>query len=244
MRATGLVMIFGLFLFWGVQVGAVQEKEPASGGKSLRESTAHLKQPAHPIRWDFAALEGRFKINRLVVMERVVYLICQAKVDGVVKESDFPYSRFGTDKKRLATRCSVRLLQGNMRLEDATVRAETIKVKAGEEFRVALEWAPGDVAVRHVVVGSHENPRKSGPPLAAPIGFKRPERILDGSVYGRLYPALGDIDGDGKLDLLVGTWRGRLLVYRNSGTNARPMYGKPAWLDETAPTADITGVQG
>jgi hypothetical protein len=77
-----------------------------------------------------------------------------------------------------------------------------------------------------------------------PIEFEPPELILDGSEYGRLYPTFADIDGDGKIDLLVGNWLGRLLVFRNKGTNARPVYAKPTWLDETVPSANICGVQG
>jgi hypothetical protein len=79
-------------------------------------------------------------------------------------------------------------------------------------------------------------------PSDQPTGFDRPEVILDGSE--RLYPAFADIDGDGKIDMLVGTWLGRLRVYRNRGTNARPVYAKPTWLDETVPSAKIWGIQG
>jgi hypothetical protein len=75
-------------------------------------------------------------------------------------------------------------------------------------------------------------------------GFDLPEVILDGSEYGRVYPAFADIDGDGKIDMLVGDWRGRLLVFRNTGTNARPVYAQPTRLDETVPSANISGVQG
>jgi hypothetical protein len=74
--------------------------------------------------------------------------------------------------------------------------------------------------------------------------FEPPEMILDGSEYGRLYPTFADIDGDGKIDMLVGNWLGRLLVFRNNGTNARPVYAKPTWLDQTVPSANISGVQG
>ena len=77
-----------------------------------------------------------------------------------------------------------------------------------------------------------------------PTVFEPPEVILDGSEHGRLYPAFADIDGDGKIDMLVGNWLGRLLVFRNQGTNARPVYAEPTWLDETVPSAKIWGVQG
>ena len=69
--------------------------------------------------------------------------------------------------------------------------------------------------------------------------------LLDGSEYGGGYPAFADIDGDGTTDLVVGVtdWDshdgGRLLVYHNRGTNARPVYAKPAWLDATVPSARI-----
>jgi hypothetical protein len=69
--------------------------------------------------------------------------------------------------------------------------------------------------------------------------------ILDGTEHGRLFPAFADIDGDGKIDLVVGVAghksrrNGRLLVYLNRGTKTRPKYAKPRWLDETVPTARI-----
>jgi hypothetical protein len=87
-------------------------------------------------------------------------------------------------------------------------------------------------------------PPGAGAQPGKPTGFDPPEVILDGSDYGRLYPAFADIDGDGKIDMLVGNWLGRLLVFRNKGTNARPVYEKPTWLDETVPSANISGVQG
>ena len=73
-------------------------------------------------------------------------------------------------------------------------------------------------------------PSNTVPQPEKPLRFDSPEVILDGSL--RLYPAFADIDGDGKTDMVVGTWLGRLRVYCNRGTNARPEYAKPTWLDD------------
>jgi FG-GAP repeat len=55
-----------------------------------------------------------------------------------------------------------------------------------------------------------------------------------------VFPAVGDLDGDGRKDLLVGQQKdGRLRVFRNVGTDARPVFGKPAWFDETVPDGRI-----
>ena len=101
------------------------------------------------------------------------------------------------------------------------------------------------IALALIAIGGTVRPTPPASPQPdKATGFDSPEVMLDGSEYGRLYPAFADIDGDGKTDLVVGTWRSRLLVYRNKGTNARPVYAKPKWLDETVPSAKIYGVQG
>ncbi len=62
--------------------------------------------------------------------------------------------------------------------------------------------------------------------LAAPV------RILAGGVPilakgGFAVPFMGDFDGDGKKDLLVGQWHeGRLRIYRNVAAGAEPEFDK------------------
>jgi hypothetical protein len=57
---------------------------------------------------------------------------------------------------------------------------------------------------------------------------------------GGLFPFVGDLDGDSRLALLLGTTEdGRLLVYRNVGARTAPRLGAPHWFDETVPTGRI-----
>jgi hypothetical protein len=58
--------------------------------------------------------------------------------------------------------------------------------------------------------------------------------------YALEYPFVGDIDGDGRPDLLLGDRdRGRLRVFRNIGTTAAPRLAAPVWFDETVPTGTV-----
>ena len=99
------------------------------------------------------------------------------------------------------------------------------------------------IALALIAIGGNAHPTRPDRPRPDRVtGFHQPEVILEGSE--RLYPAFADIDGNGKIDMVVGTWLGRLRVYRNQGTNARPEYAKPTWLDDTLPSAKIWGVQG
>lgn len=58
---------------------------------------------------------------------------------------------------------------------------------------------------------------------------------------GGLFPFVGDLDGDGRQTLLLGTHYedGRLLVYRNIGTKVSPRLSAPRWFDDTVPTGRI-----
>jgi len=76
--------------------------------------------------------------------------------------------------------------------------------------------------------------------LAAPAAFAqelgKPVRIeADGkpidTEIGHATPALYDIDGDGKRDLLVGQFGGgKLKIFKNLGTNTAPKFGPEEFL--------------
>ena len=65
----------------------------------------------------------------------------------------------------------------------------------------------------------------SGPArdLAPPVRLEAAGQVIESGRVGHAAPFVGDFDGDGKPDLLVGQFEGGLLkVYRNEGTAAAP----------------------
>ena len=73
---------------------------------------------------------------------------------------------------------------------------------------------------------------------ADPVGVLTAEQATELGVDIR-FPYVGDFDGDGINDLLVGKYGGQLRVYRNTGTNAKPVLAKPVWFDDANPTGRI-----
>ena len=60
--------------------------------------------------------------------------------------------------------------------------------------------------------------------LLPPVRLEAGGKPIDTAI-GHAAPFVGDIDGDGVRDLLVGQFGdGILWVYRNEGTNARPQF--------------------
>jgi hypothetical protein len=76
--------------------------------------------------------------------------------------------------------------------------------------------------------------------LAAPVHVLAGGQPLDVGGTGYAAPFMGDYDGDGVRDLLVGEFRdGRLRIYRNLGTNAQPRFGQFEWFKGGAETGRV-----
>lgn len=86
---------------------------------------------------------------------------------------------------------------------------------------------------RHTETASPIETRKDG--LAPPVSLE-----FDGLPLEYVSPFLGDIDGDGRPDLLMGgDHTGRLCVYRNVGTPTQLRLSGPQWFDDRVPTGRV-----
>ncbi len=67
--------------------------------------------------------------------------------------------------------------------------------------------------------------RGDTPKLAKPVALEAGGQAINIGGVGHSAPCVHDIDGDGNLDLLVGTFSGgELRIYRNQGTNKAPKF--------------------
>lgn len=67
--------------------------------------------------------------------------------------------------------------------------------------------------------------------FAPPVRLQSEGRDIDtGEVWGHSGPALADIDGDGRRELVVGDFSGKFRVFPNVGTEAEPKWGPQTYL--------------
>ena len=75
-----------------------------------------------------------------------------------------------------------------------------------------------------------DEPQKNSGELLAPVMITAGDKPIDVEV-GHAAPFVGDIDRDGKLDLLVGQFGGgKLRIYKNAGSNEKPTFDKFDWF--------------
>ncbi len=76
--------------------------------------------------------------------------------------------------------------------------------------------------------------------LARPVRLKAGEAFIDSGRYiAHSGPQLFDLDRDGKTDLLVGNFKGHIQVFRNVGTNEKPVYEDKGLLEAEGEPAEI-----
>jgi hypothetical protein len=76
--------------------------------------------------------------------------------------------------------------------------------------------------------------------LAAPVRLAADGKVIDTPTIGHAAPFVGDFDGDGTQDLLVGQFDGGLLwIYRNTGTDAVPSLAAGAKFQNGRPEGTV-----
>jgi hypothetical protein len=76
--------------------------------------------------------------------------------------------------------------------------------------------------------------------LLTPVHVEARGRPVDVERQGHAAPFVGDLDGDGLPDLLVGQFdEGRLRIYRNVGTRKKPKFDSFDWFKAGGKIASV-----
>ena len=74
-------------------------------------------------------------------------------------------------------------------------------------------------------------PSGPAPDLSPPVRLEAAGQVIESGRVGHAAPFVGDFDGDGLPDLLVGQFdEGRLRIYRNVGTKGKPRFDSFEWF--------------
>ena len=76
--------------------------------------------------------------------------------------------------------------------------------------------------------------------LQPPIHLEAAGKPVDVEREGHSAPFVGDFDGDGLPDLLVGQYHeGRLRIYKNTGTKGKPRFDSHTWFEAGGAAAKV-----
>lgn len=89
--------------------------------------------------------------------------------------------------------------------------------------------------------GISADPAPLGNEFAAPVALKADGQAIDcKGLIGYSSPQLTDYDGDGDLDLVVGSFAGRYRLFSNSGTATAPKFDAGKFLQAEGKDIEVS----